>query len=344
MRLLSPVLALTGVISAGGCALYALGDGRWSFFEALYFAVICASTVGFGEVPGLAEVPFGRVVTVGIILSSLGVVAYFQSALTTFLVQDVIGNRLRQRRMEKMIDSLEDHVVVAGAGTLGVYVISELVATRTPFVVIDKSRQHVESVARDLKVKVPHVVGDATQDATLLAAGIVRASGVIAALTEDRDNLYVTISARGLNAKARIVSKVVAPDATQKLMRAGANAVVSPTRIGGLRIASEMLRPTTVGFLDKMIQARGSALRFDEVAVPAGSWLVGKQLRDVPLRRDHGVSVVALYLRDDMNVNPPPDATIEAEMVLVVVGEVERIRELRKVAEQPDAPPTSARR
>ena len=344
MRLLSPVLALTGVISGGGCALYLLGDGRWSFLEALYFAVVCASTVGFGEVPGLSEVPFGRAVTVGIILSSLGVVAYFQSALTTFLVQDVIGNRLRHRRMQNMIESLDSHVVVAGAGTLGAYVVAELVATRTPFVVIDKSRQHLESLGRELKAKVPFLVGDATQDATLLAAGIERASGVIAALTEDRDNLYVTISARGLNAKARIVSKVVAPDATQKLLRAGANAVVSPTRIGGLRIASEMLRPTTVGFLDKMIQARGSALRFDELAVPSGSWLIGKQLRDLPLRRDHGVSVVAIYHQEDMQVNPPPEVTLEADMVLVVVGEVERIRELRRLAEAADAPPISPRR
>lgn len=343
VRLLSPILALTAVIGTGGLVLYVLGGGRWTFFETLYFAVICASTVGFGEVDGLAEVPFGRFVAVGIILSSLGVVAYFQSALTTFLVQDVIGHRLRSRRMQNMIESLQDHVIVAGAGTLGTYVISELVATRTPFVVVDKSRHHLEGLAKELKTKVPFVVGDATHDATLLSAGIERASGVIAALTEDRDNLYVTISARGFNTKARIVSKVVAPDATQKLIRAGANAVVSPTRIGGLRIASEMIRPTTVGFLDRMLQAKGSALRFDEVEVPERSWLAGKQLRDVPLRRDHGVSVVAVYYQDDMNVNPPPDTKLVPGMILVVVGEVERIRELRKVAEQAEPSPTSAR-
>jgi len=343
VRLLSPILALTAVIGVGGVALYVLGGGKWTLVEALYFAVICASTVGFGEIDGLAEVPFGRVVAVGIILSSLGVVAYFQSALTTFLVQDVIGHRLRHRRMQNMIESLQDHVIVAGAGSLGVYVITELAATRTPFVVVDKSRHHLEAIAKDLKTKIPYVVGDATHDATLLAAGIERASGVIAALTEDRDNLYVTISARGFNTKARIVSKVVSPDATQKLVRAGANAVVSPTRIGGLRIASEMLRPTTVGFLDRMLQSKGEALRFDEVVVPDRSWLIGKQLGEVPLRRDHGVSVVALYHRDDMNVNPPLETLIEAGMTLVVVGAVDRIRELRKVAEQAEAPPPSAR-
>jgi voltage-gated potassium channel len=329
---------LSAVIGLGGATLYLLGGGRWTFTEALYFAVICASTVGFGEIEGLESVPFGRVVAVAIILCALGVVAYFQSALTTFLVQDVIGHRLRTRRMQKMIESLEGHVIVAGAGSLGSYVIAELVATQTPFVVIDKSRSHIEAISRELKHKVPFVLGDATQDATLHAARIEHASGVIAALTEDRDNLYVTISARGFNAKARIVSKVVSPDATQKLQRAGANAVVSPTRIGGLRIASEMLRPTTVGFLDRMLQAKGKSLRFDEVAVPAGSWLAGKELREVPLRRAHGVSVVALYQGEEMSVNPAPDARIEAGMTLVVVGEVERVRDLRRIAERAEPP------
>ncbi len=337
------MLALSAVIGVGGGTLYLLGDGRWTLMEALYFAVICASTVGFGEIDGLGSVPFGRAVAVGIILSSLGVVAYFQSALTTFLVQDVIGNRLRTRRMQKMIESLEDHVIVAGAGSLGAYVIAELVATHTPFVVVDKSRSHVEAISRELKHKVPFVQGDATLDAVLQSARIEKASGVIAALTEDRDNLFVTISARGFNTKARIVSKVVAPDAAQKLLRAGANAVVSPTKIGGLRIASEMLRPTTVGFLDRMLQAKGKALRFDEVAVPDGSWLAGKELRDVPLRRAHGVSVVALYKGEEMTVNPAPDARIEAGMVLVVVGEVERVRELRRVAELGEQPADSVR-
>ncbi len=343
VRLLSPVLALTAVIGVGGCVLYVLGDGRWTFAESLYFAVIVASTVGTGEPEGLAHVPMARAVTVAIILSSLGAVAYFQSSLTTFLVQDVIGKRLRTRRMQNIIDRLKDHVVVAGAGAVGQCVISELVATSTPFVVVDRSRTHLENLARDFRQKVPFVVGDATEDATLLAAGIERASGVIAALTDDRDNLYVTISARGFNPKARIVSKVVSPDATQKMLRAGANAAVSPTRIGGMRLASEMLRPTTVGFLDRMLQAKGSALRFDEVLVPEGSWLAGKRLQDVPLRRVHGVSVVALYKDDEMTVNPAPDASIEGAMTLVVVGEVEKVRELRRLAGLDEPPADSLR-
>jgi voltage-gated potassium channel len=325
------------VIFVGGALLYWLGEGRWTFLESLYHSVVCASTVGFGEPDRVDEVPHARAVMVGIILSALGAVAYFQSSLTTFLVQDVIGHRLRTRRMQKWIDSMQDHVIVAGAGTVGRFIISELIATGTPFVVIDKSRHHIDVIARDLGVKIAHVIGDATTDATLVSAGIERASGVIAALSEDPDNLYVTISARGFNAKARIVSKVTSPDATQKLIRAGANAVVSPTRIGGLRMASEMLRPTTVSFLDRMLQARGKTLRFDEVAVPKGSWLAGRTLRELPLRT-HGVLVVAVYKDDDMTVNPGPDTEVSAGMTLVVVGELERVKALRLVAER-ETPP-----
>src|SRR5581483_318518 len=142
------------------------------------------------------------------------------------------------------IDALKDHVIIAGAGDTGVHVIEEVAHARVPFVVIDVDRPALERVACEVGGRMPYIVGDATEDAVLTAAGVTRCRGVVAALTEDRDNLYVTLSARSLNAAARIVSKVVAADAAAKMMRAGANATVSPNMLGGRRLASEIIRPT----------------------------------------------------------------------------------------------------
>ncbi len=325
-----PAVGLVGaVILAGATLLWWLGDGRFAFKDALYFAIICASTVGFGEPPEVATIPGGRIVTSAIILTGLAVVAYFQSSLTTFLLQDIIGHKLRARRMQKRIDNLSGHIVVAGAGSVGRHVIDELVLAETPFVVIDQNRELLEEIASDHQGNVLYVVGDATHDHALAAAGLERASGVIAALTEDKDNLYVTLTARELNPKARIVTKVVQPEAAKKMRRAGADGTVAPARIGGLRMASEMLRPTTVNFLDRML--RGHKLRFDEVEVMDTSWVVGRRLRELPIRQTVSVLIVAIYEGDAVKVTPDADTIIDAGMTLVVVGELPNIERLRRL-------------
>ncbi|MFO0553172.1 MAG: potassium channel protein [Polyangiaceae bacterium] len=339
-RILPPIIVLAGVIVGGGGVMYVLGDGRWSFSETLYFAIICASTVGFGEPEGFVDVPYARVVSSAIILGSLCVVAYFQSTLTTFLVQDVLGERLRNRRMQKKIASLENHVIIAGAGSVGRHAIEELVATATPFVVIDHSRHVLEKASSDLaNDKMLFMTGDATLDATLVAAGVERAMGVIAALTEDKDNLYVTLTARELNPHVRIVTKVVHGDAVRKMMRAGASATVAPARIGGLRLASEILRPTAVAFLDKMLYAREHRLRIDELDVTETSWFVGKQLRDLPIRQATGVLVLAIYEGEAVRVSPGPETVIDSGMTLVVIGEVDNVERLRQLANRTEPPP-----
>lgn len=322
---------LAGVIVSGGVVLWLLGDGRWTLLETTYFALICASTVGLGEPKGLAEVPHARVVTGLVIVTSLVVVAYFQSILTTYLVQDVIGHQLRRRRMQKRIEGLKDHVIVAGAGSVGSHVIEELSSMGTQFVVIDRSKSVIEAVTSELpKGDIHYVVGDATHDAVLTAAGIERASGVIAALTEDKDNLYVTLTARELNPKIRIVSKVVQPEAVRKMVRAGADATVAPSRIGGLRMASEMIRPTAVAFLDKMLHASEHRLRIEELAVVEGSWVIGKPLEALPITHKDGVLTLALYVGDALVPTPDPKTILDGGMTLIVVGEIANIERLRR--------------
>jgi len=332
VRIVAPILVLASVILTGGAALYALGRGRWSFSDTLYMAVNAVSTVGFREIEGLDQVRFARAVTVAIVLAGLGAVAYFTSSLTALLVQGVIGERFRKKRMENRIDHLHDHVIVTGAGATGMHAIEELHATRTPFVAIDRSRQVLERISAELVGNgMLYVVGDATDDMVLTQAGITRAKGVIAALTEDKDNLFVTLSARSLNAGARIVAKVIAPDAAPKMMRAGANATVSPNMIGGRRLASELVRPTVTEFIDQMLRDKDEILRLEEVAIPDGSPFIGRSLRDVPIRAETKLLVVALRVDKKFIYNPEPSTVMEAGTVLVVLGEGANVARLRSM-------------
>jgi len=339
-RLLQSLLAVAGVIVLGGFVLYLLGRGQWGLGESLYMAVISVSTVGFGELPGLDHVPYARGVTVLTILLGLGAVAFFQSAMTAIIVDGLIGHAWRKTMMRKSIDDLKDHVVVAGIGSTGKHVIEEMIATGRRFVAIDRDGEYLRKLSNELLGgKMLYVQGDATHDHTLLEAGIDRASGLIAALTHDRDNLFVTLSARALNARARIVTKVVETEAIPKMMRAGANATVSPNIIGGRRLASELLRPSVVEFLDQMMRDRDKNLRFEEIDIPENSPFAGRQLRDVPLRREAQALVVAV--RDQsrkFRYNPGPDFIIEAGTVLVVIGEAPRMPALRALIEG-KAPP-----
>ncbi len=330
-RVAPAIAVLALVISVGGIVIYTLGGGRWSLGESLYLAVNAVSTVGFYELDGMGNVRFARAVTVLIIIAGLGAVAYFQSSLTALLVQGVIGKRFRVKRMQTRIEGLADHIVIAGAGSTGMHVIEELDATETPYVVVDRDAAALERIARDLTSgRMLYVIGDATDDSVLQEAGITRCRGVVAALTEDRDNLYVTLSARSLNATARIVAKVIHPDAAPKMVRAGANATVSPNMMGGQRMASEMVRPTVVRFLDQML-ADKEVLRLEEVEIPQGSWFIGRSLREVPIRAHTNLLVVALRIDQTFLYNPEPSAELTAGAVLVVLGESRNVARLREL-------------
>jgi voltage-gated potassium channel len=296
--------------------------------------VITMSTVGFYELGHLGEVPGARSLTVFLILSGVGVLAYMQSNLTALLVEGAIGQALRRRRMQKEIEKLSRHIVVAGAGGTGKHVIEELIATQTVFVAIDRNEHVLRQVSEELGGgKMLYVHGDATLDHVLLAAGVQRARGVVAALTHDKDNLYVTLSARSLNASARIVSKVVEDEAAPKILKAGASSIVNPTMIGARRLASELIRPEVNEFLDQMLRDKDKNLRLEEVTVVRGSGFVGLALKDTPIRRETRALVVAVREGDrSFTYNPDPEHQIVEGTTLIVLGETDSIVKLRQLA------------
>jgi voltage-gated potassium channel len=330
-RVLSALLLLATVILLGGAGYFDLGGGRWTFSESLYMSIITVSTVGFAELPGLERVAGARILTTFVILGGIGAVAYFQSTLTALLVEGAIGAAWRRTRMRKTIESLSNHVVVAGIGSTGRHVVEELHATSTPFVAIERNREHLARVNEEVTGgKMLYIHGDATEDEILRDAGVERAMGVVAALSDDKDNLFVTLSARSMNPKARIVARVVGAEVIPKMSRAGANATVSPNMIGGRRMASELIRPEVTEFLDEMLRDKERNLRLEELVIASDSPYAGHALREAPLRRETNVLVVAVREADRrFRYNPGPDHVLAPGTVLVVLGETRDIQKLR---------------
>lgn len=335
-RLLGAVTILVGMLLMGGLAYWLLGHGRWTYSECVYMTTITLTTVGFGELPHMSEVPGARLLTGIVAAFGVGAVAYAQGNVTVLIFEGAFGEAYRRRRMEKSIARLRGHVVVAGAGATGRHVVEELYATKTQFVVIDQNESSMKRISEDFcEGNLLYVLGDATDDHALIAAGVRHARGVVAALTDDRDNVFVTLSARSLNPNARIVSKVIDDPTEAKMMKAGASSVVSPTQIGGRRIASELLRPTVNEFFDQMFRDNRT-LRLEEVTVTPGSTCVGKALKDTLIRKETRLLVIAVKSKDTFVYNPEPDLVLEVGHTLIVMGEVASVVKLRKlIAEEP---------
>jgi voltage-gated potassium channel len=336
-RLLVALAVLLTLVAFGSTGFYVLGAGRWHIGDCIYMTVITLSTVGFGELNQMHDVPFARPLTIVLIVSGVGALAYVQGNLTALLVEGVIGQALRRNRMRKAIAALKNHVVVAGAGSTGRHVIEELVATGTPFVVIDNDEPHLQRIAQDLDLenKLLYVLGDATDDHVLIDAGIERARGIVAALTHDKDNLFVTLSARSLNPNARIVTKIVEDTTAPKMLKAGATSVVNPAMIGGRRMASELIRPEVNEFLDQMLRDKNKNLRIEEAIVPEGSRFVGVALKDTPIRRETRLLVVAVRDTERQFIyNPDPDYALAPGTTLIVMGEAESVVKLRRILKE----------
>lgn len=323
---------LVGVVIVGAVGFHAIGEGRWSWLDCAYFTVITLSTVGFGEtLEGFNASPLARGWTVGLIVLGSGTLLYFISTLTAFIVEGDLGGALRRNRMKQALLRLTGHTIVCGAGTTGIHVIEELIHSKLAFCVVDSDEQRLLELADRFGADTfLYVVGDATDDEVLQSAGIERASGVIAALHEDKDNLFVTITVSALNPKVRIVAKAVEVSARAKLMRAGARAVVSPTQIGGMRLASEAIRPTVVEFLDLMLRDPKKNLRIEEVTIPGTSTLVGAPLKDTNIRGATRAMVLAIRTEGGVyEYNPEPSYVITPGATLIVLAETAEMKKLR---------------
>lgn len=309
-----------------------------SAFDALYMTIISITTVGYSESINLEANPGARLFTMFLLVSGAGVTVYVSSNLTAFLVEGELSDMLWSRKMDRKIRALSNHVIIAGGGQTASYTVREMLMSRRPFVVIERNKAHFERMERDFPgSQILGLIGDATEDKVLQAAGVERAQGLVSALPDDRDNLFVTISARGLNSRLRIVSKTVRQSAENKMRMAGADEVVCPDSIGGSRMASQLLRPHVLSFLDSMIYMQeNDSIRIEELTVNRRS-LVGCSLARLELPKNFGgMLVLALKRKDQTQAVYNPKATLLKDKdILIVMGESEWVEQARVYFEGP---------
>lgn len=305
------------------CAVVAIGTGGYRAFgfgllDALYQTVTTISTVGFREVR-----PFRtgeKVFTIALIFGGVGSALYTFGVLLETLVEGRLSESMRRRRMQHQISRMSGHVVICGWGRVGRTVARRVAGYGTTVVVVDSDPERLEGIVH------PFVLGDATDDEVMRAAGIEKASTLVAALTTDADNLFVTLSGRSLNQSLFIVARARLASAEAKLVRAGANRVVNPQEIGGARMAAFALQPNVAEFLDVVMHDGSLEFRLAEVTILKGSALAGCSLRDSHLRDRTGALVLALRHPDGtFTTNPDPDVVMTNEQVLILIGTTDQL-------------------
>lgn len=325
-RKIFQIVALLLFILCTGIVGYHLLEG-WSWFDALYMTVITLATVGYGEIHALSF--SGRVFTIFLIFGGMGILLYGVTEMTAFVVEGEMTGYLRRRTMKKQIGKLRGHFILCGWGLKGEHVHDELVRTKRQCVVVEIDPAKVMRLHEKGAMAVE---GDATQDEVLKTAGIEGAAGLVATLPTDKDNLFVVITARGLNTQMRIVAKIDDVGAKEKFLRSGANATVSGNHIGGLRLASELVRPDTVNFLDTMLRDN-SALRVEDVRVGSKSKFLGKTIKQCVPLNDSQILLFSLKRDGSYQFNPPQSTPLKEGDTLIVIGVPEQIGVLRSLIE-----------
>lgn len=336
---LSIIAVFVILLSTSGYRLIGWLYGQhWTVFECLYMTMVTITTTGFTEVlEGMDTVPAGRAFTMVVMSFGAAIMIYFVSTVTAFIVEGHLSELLRRRRMLKQISKLRNHYIICGADEVAQHVIDELLKRERNFVVIEQNTELLKEAI--LLGDFFYIEGDPTEDENLISAGIEHARGMVIATPSEEDNLFITFAARELNPKVRIVCRVVNPATAPRLIRAGADKVVSPTFIGGLRIVSELIRPTVVSFIDQMLRDIETPYRIEEATVQEGSRLEGLALGDALLKERTGSLILAIKEADSNSFiyNPSMDIKLRAGMTLVVLANVpqlERLKELTGEAER----------
>jgi voltage-gated potassium channel len=335
-RLVTGLVLLVVVVIGGGVGYFTIGRGAWSFGDCIYMTVITVTTVGYGEVlRDMEHVAYARGFTMVLLVFGTGSIVYFASMVTAFIIEGDLRNALFASRMKKRMKRMKQHVVVCGAGSTGRNVIEELVATGVPVIAIDLRETELREIADKFpRAEFAYIVGDATDDDVMAQTALEGARGLVAALSSDKDNLYLTVSARQTNPALRIVARCAELSHVEKIRRSGADAVVSPNFIGGMRLASELLRPAVVRFLDEMLRDKRTAYRIEEIQLGARAAALGASLREAQIRERFGMTVLAVRADDQQSwvYNPDADERLGPGMTLVVLGSAEQVAELRREA------------
>jgi len=320
------ILLLVGFIG------YLVLDPDHNPLTAIYMEIITVFGVGYEEAIRMRGNPAGQIFTSVFIFAVMTSFVFATASLTAFILEGYLQQILRRKKMQKRIDNMRDHYIVCGAGDTGRHVIEEFAKMEVPFVVVERRKERFEKLLDGCDFC--YVEGDATDEALLVQAGVERAKGLVTCLPDDKSNLFVVLTARGLNKQMRIVSRAIEEGTPAKLLKVGADSVISPNNIGGLRMASDMLRPNVVTFLDLMMRDPRNTLRFEEATIQEESDFAGKTIAEADVGRKTGAIIVAVRDTESgrYDFNPSGDRPLRANDVLVLIGDLPQIRKFRQFA------------
>lgn len=329
LRQIAVVLALVSGLLLVGTVGFRLIE-HWPWFKCFYATMMTVSTIGAEPENELSQA--GRVFNIGLMLMGIVIIAYAVGALTHGVIQSELGQFFGRRRMEREISSLHDHFIICGAGRVGRRISAELQARGLPVVVVDREVGRAQwAEARNI----PVLQGDATSEAVLRQVHIEQARGLASAVTTDAQNVYIVLTARSIAPQLFIVARASEEDAESKLLKAGANMVVSPYSYAGQRMARLLTKPHVQRFIDLALSSLGNELdlQIEEVAVTDRSRLAGVRLEEADLRRRLGVMVLAIRRKTgQIEFNPGGDDRLHPGDFLIAMGETQQLKELETLA------------
>ncbi len=326
-RFAIPVLILTALLCIGTFG-YMIID-NYTFFDAFYMTVITVATVGYGEVEPLSS--GGKIFTVFLIMTSFGTFAYAVSAITRFVIDGEFNEFFKNRKLNATIDKLNDHVIICGYGRNGRQAAQVLKKHNRRFVVIENNAAITSVINHKYSDLV--IQGDSTEDETLIKAGILRAKAIITTLPTDADNLFIVLSSRNLNPKLIIISRASEDNSDTKLKIAGANNVIMPDKVGGAHMASLVMKPDVMEFLDFITAEGGDNINLEDITFDSISeTLKNKTLKDLEIRNKSGANIIGFKTaQGNYIVNPSAETKIIPQSKLFVLGTPEQIQKLKEI-------------
>lgn len=321
-------LSILGVLVLLGTFGYIIIE-NYSFFDALYMTIITVATVGYGEVQPLTTA--GRVFTIFLIITSFGTFAYAVSAITRFVVDGEFNAFLKNKKLNEAIQKLSGHVIICGYGRNGRQAAHVLKKHNRRFVVVENNNQVTESITHKFSDLV--INGDSTKDETLIKAGILRASALITTLPIDADNLFIVLTARNLNPNLTIISRASDDNSDTKLKIAGANNVIMPDRVGGAHMASLVMKPDVMEFIDFITAEGGDNINLEEISFDKPSEeMINKTLKDLEIRNKSGANIIGFKTAmGEYVVNPSADTKIIPHSKIFVLGTPDQIKKLKEI-------------
>lgn len=314
------VICMTFVVILGTLGFMAIEE--ISLFQAFWMTMITVLTVGYGDAVPVTQA--GKVFALLIIPVGVGIVTYAIGVVAAMIIEGNLFHAVRRKKMDKQIAQLQNHIIVCGCGRVGLQVVHELQEKKIPFVVVDKDESILE------KEKLLYVHGDATEDQVLHHAGISKAAGLVAIVANDAENVFITLTARGLNDAIKIVARAEKPETEDKLKRAGANKVINPSSMAGIHIAKGIANPLTVHYIDTVLYGVEQSFVIEEIAVGKGSILASKSLLESDVRNQFDVTILAILRNGDVIHNPTGQEKLQEHDMIIVFGSVEKLGQFEK--------------